>query len=70
MTPEQYEEVKATFPWTHRVHPTRSGGLVQVIDRTGAEVPLFAMCAFLDMITGKIAQKAEAKTGEASPIKE
>lgn len=54
----EFEKLKATFPWTERTIPTRAGGLVQVIDRNGQEVPLFTMTRFLEMITNKLAAKA------------
>lgn len=53
----EFEKLKATFPWTERTIPTRVGGLVQVIDRNGQEVPLFTMTRFLEMITNKLAPK-------------
>ena len=58
----EFEQLKATFPWTERTIPTRVGGVVQVIDRNGQEVPLFTMTRFLEMITNKLANKpAEAE---------
>lgn len=57
MNQTEFEKVKATFPWTERAFQTRSGGIVQVIDCNGQEVPLFTMTAFLEMITAKLAPK-------------
>jgi hypothetical protein len=63
MNQPEFEAIKATFPWTERVIPTaRNGGLVQVIDRNGNEVPLFAMTRFLSMITNKLAAKSDQET--------
>jgi hypothetical protein len=55
MNQAEFEKLKATFPWSERVFQSRSGGIVQVIDRHGDEVPLFAMTGFLAMITNKLA---------------
>lgn len=56
MKAAEFEEVRKTFPWTERITPTlRGGGLVQVIDCNGNEVPLFIMTKFLSMITVKLA---------------
>lgn len=60
----EFEKLKATFPWTERTLQTRSGGLVQVIDANGQEVPLFTMTRFLEMITAKLASKAAPEQQE------
>lgn len=60
MDQAEFEAIKATFPWTERVITTGVGGLVQVIDRNGNEVPLFTMTRFLMMITNKLAKKETA----------
>jgi hypothetical protein len=39
------------------VIPSGLGGLVQVIDKNGDEVPIFAMTAFLAFITRKLEPK-------------
>jgi len=57
MDQAEFEAIQATFPWTERVITTGVGGLVQVIDRNGNEVPLFTMTRFLMMITNKLAKK-------------
>lgn len=57
MDQAEFDKIKATFPWTERTFQTRSGGIVQVIDRNGQEVPLFTMTAFLKLITNKLAPK-------------
>ena len=62
----EFEKLKATFPWTERTIPTKVGGLVQVIDRNGNEVPLFTMTAFLEMITRKLAPKEVGEQKEAA----
>jgi hypothetical protein len=59
MTDEQFKELQATFPWTTRVLPTGAGGLVQMIDRNGQEVPLFAMTDILEMLTRKLGRANE-----------
>ena len=58
MTDGQFKELQATFPWTTRVVPTGAGGIVQMIDRNGQEVPLFAMTDLLQVLTRKL-EKAE-----------
>lgn len=64
MTKEDYEKLRATMPWTERTVHTRTGGLVQIIDNQGQEVPLFTITAFLDMITRMIANKPAQKEAE------
>jgi hypothetical protein len=59
MTDEQFKELQTTFPWTTRVLPTGAGGLVQMIDRNGQEVPLFAMTDILEMLTRKLGRANE-----------
>lgn len=60
MTADQFAQLKATFPWTQRAFtvPHKQGGVIQVIDNTGAEVPLFLMLDFVAMITQKLATSA------------
>lgn len=62
----EFEKLKATFPWTERTLQTRSGGLVQVIDRNGNEVSLFTMTRFLEMITLKLAPKVGEQQEKAA----
>ena len=62
----EFEKLKATFPWTERTMQTRSGGLVQVIDANGNEVPIFTMTRFLEMITAKLAPKVVPEQQEAA----
>lgn len=57
MTTAEFEAAKATFPWAERTFQTSHGGLVQVIDRNGNEVPIFIMTGFLAVITKKLAAK-------------
>ncbi len=57
MTDAEFKKLQGTFPWTERVIPSGMGGLVQVLDRNGEEVPLFAMTAFLAFITRKLEPK-------------
>ncbi|PLC44601.1 hypothetical protein C0Q88_07940 [Ralstonia pickettii] len=59
MDEEQFKKVQATMPWTHHVIPTNRGGLVQVLDNKGQEVPIFTMVAFLEVITRKLARPAQ-----------
>ena len=66
MDQAEFEKIKATFPWSERTFQTRTGGIVQVIDRNGQEVPLFVMTKFLEMITNKLAPKEVAEQKEAA----
>lgn len=67
MDKAEFDALKATFPWREQVIPTRVGGLVQVIDRNGNEVPIFTMTGFLKMITAKLAvESQEENKGEAA----
>lgn len=54
MTDAEYQALKATMPWTHRVLGGGFGGQVQVLDKNGREVALFDMVKFLEFITAKI----------------
>jgi hypothetical protein len=68
MNEAEYQAVKATMPWKERVFQTPKGGLVQMIDKNGVEVPLFTMTRFLIMITAKIATgTTEKETPNAEP---
>lgn len=66
MTEEQFKAAKATFPWQQalRTVPHRQGGIVQMIDCNGMEVPLFTMLAFVQAVTGNMAVKRDA----AAPV--
>lgn len=60
MNDAEFKKLQATFPWTERVIPSGLGGLVQVLDRNGEEVSLFAMTAFLSFITRKLQPKEKS----------
>lgn len=66
MDQAEFDKLKATFPWVERTLQTRNGGLVQVIDANGNEVPLFVMTRFLEMITAKMAAKPAGQNKEAA----
>lgn len=55
MNEEEFRAIKATFPWCQRLltQPHRQGGIVQVIDNAGQEVPLFTMIRFLEFVTSR-----------------
>jgi len=57
MTDEQYKAIKATFPWKTQVLSTGLGGLVQVLDNQGHEVPIFTMTELLELLTGQLAKE-------------
>lgn len=61
MNEEEFKKIQATMPWTHQVVPTTKGGLVQVLDNRGQEVPIFTMINFLEVITRKLARPAQPK---------
>lgn len=63
MNEQEFKALKATMPWHEQVFQTPRGGIVQVIDNQGREVPLFTMTRFLAMITEKLARPAT----EAAP---
>ena len=70
MNQEEFDAIKATFPWRDQIVPTTRGGLVRVIDKNGNEVPIFTMTRFLAMITEKLAAKPANKeqANEQEPI--
>lgn len=45
------------FPWGQVIHPN---GLVQIIDSTGKEVPLFTLTEFATFLTNVIVKQKEA----------
>lgn len=60
MDQAEFDKIKAGFPWTERVVSVNGiGGIVQVLDNAGYEVPLFTMTRFLEMITRKLTGKPE-----------
>lgn len=68
MNQAEYIALRATFPWTERVIPTKQGGVVQVLDRNGQEVPLFTITKFLSFITTRlIAAPAPAPAEATTP---
>lgn len=66
MNEDQLTLLKRTFPWRTQVVHTNMGGLVQVIDRNGVEVPIFSMTKFLEIITSSIYK--ESADREAAPL--
>lgn len=60
MDQTEFETIQATFPWTERIlNINGMGGLIQVIDRNGNEVPILTMTKFLQMITRRLEQKQQ-----------
>lgn len=59
MNQNEFDAIKTTFPWSYRTLQSGLGGLVQVFDNAGREVPLLVMVNFLAMITSKLAIKTE-----------
>ncbi len=58
MNEQELKELKATMPWTERVYRTPKGGVVQMVNNRGEEVPLFSMTNFLTHVTAAIARSA------------
>lgn len=54
MTEAEYQALKATMPWTHKIVGGGFGGQVYVLDKNGEEVPLFDLIKFTEFITAKI----------------
>lgn len=48
------DQLRKSMPWQEVVHPN---GQVQMVDKTGKEVPLFTLTALLVVITRKMAIK-------------
>lgn len=63
MNEQELKSLKATMPWREQVFQTPRGGLVQVIDRFGNEVPLFTLTRFVTLVTAKLAQEKETANG-------
>lgn len=66
MNQSEFEAIKATFPWTERILPTGRGGLVQMIDRNGVEVPLFTITKLLMLLTQKMQPAPAPQQGQAA----
>ena len=68
MNQAAYDAIKATFPWVKhtRVIPG-VGGVFQIIDRFGNEVPLDVMCDFLAFVTPRLAVTAAQPQPEQQP---
>ena len=62
MTQQDLEALKATFPWRTQVVRTNIGGLVQLIDSRGQEVPIFTMTALLEFVTTESLREKGAVT--------
>lgn len=60
MDQAEFDQLKATFPWSNRLLQSNQGGIIQVLDRFGNEVPIFTMVNFLGMITQKLVAKEPA----------
>ena len=69
MTQDEYNALRATFPWTEQLYtvPGRRGGHVRVLDNRGQEVPLFTLTKFLQFITTKLAQANAAGNPSKEP---
>ena len=58
MTDEEYQAIRATFPW-RRMKTATPGSNIQtfkVVDKNGNEVPIFDMIGILELLTGKLAR--------------
>lgn len=62
MSQVSMEELKKTMPWREIIHPN---GLVQMIDRNGAEVPLFVMTGFMQAVTAHMVREPAGQTKQA-----
>lgn len=56
------EDLKKTMPWREVLHPN---GLVQMVDRNGAEVPLFVMTGFMSVVTAHMAPERPSGAQQA-----
>lgn len=65
MTEVEFKEIQATMPWREQIIGTPRGGLIQIIDNQGREVPLFTIVKFLAMITRKLASTAMKENSDA-----
>lgn len=63
MTEDQFKAAKLTFPWTQRLLtiPHKQGGIVQMLDNMGREVPLFTMLALVQALTARMAAAPAAE---------
>lgn len=60
MTEQDFKAIKATFPWKTRVVPAPIGGLVQIINCHGQEVPIFTMTELLEVLTNQMSKERAA----------
>ena len=58
MSDDLIKQIRADypFPWGHVIYPH---GLVQVVDTTGKEVPLFKLIEFASFLTGVMSSQKE-----------
>ncbi|UUZ75568.1 hypothetical protein LP414_28020 [Polaromonas sp. P1(28)-13] len=70
MTEEQIRALKATFPWKQRLLtiPHKQGGIVQMLDNKGQEVPLFTMLALIQALTERMAVQAAAPAQPSTTV--
>lgn len=67
MNQAEFEALQTTFPWREQTVVVNGvGGIVRVLDRNGAEVPIFTMTRFLSMITAKLVKQPTTPEKEAA----
>lgn len=69
MTEPEYQALRLTFPWNQHLTTQRGlrGGIVKMLDRNGAEVPLFTMTRFIEYLTNRLQPRAAAPVAPTSP---
>jgi hypothetical protein len=57
----QFAITRTTFPWTQQLYtiPHKQGGIVQMRNRLGEEVPLFLMLDVIQFLTDRMASIAD-----------
>lgn len=62
MTQEEFNQLRAGFPWREVIHPRPRGkpATIQVLDRFNQDVPLLTIIEFTKFMTAKLAAKEEA----------
>lgn len=60
MTEQEYQALRTTFPWNQHLTTARGmrGGLVQMLDRNGNEVPLFTLTKLVNYLTTRLQPRA------------
>ena len=64
MTREEFNQIKATFPWSYKTQRGKFGLVISVCDNTGKVIDAKTMVEFLVMITEHLHKKDTQKSSQ------